>query len=109
MSCASPPFEIRQGDTLPRLEGLATYKDRFDKIRAFNFTGWTNLTFTMIKGATTVTGAATGNEAGLLTYQWSPGDTAIPGRYLGTFHGTSPEGFEQTFPTKGSIQIDVTT
>lgn len=105
----SIPFEIRQGDRLPVIEGLATFKDRHGKIRSFNFTNWTSLIFTMVRGATTVTGAATGNDAGLLSYQWADGDTALPGRYIGKFTGISPEGLLQTFPTKGYIQIDVTT
>lgn len=63
----------------------------------------------MSKGADTITGAATGNEAGRLRYQWSSSDTAIAGRWQGKFIGISPEGFTQTFPTKGFIQIDVTT
>lgn len=102
-------FLIRSGDELPVLRGRATFRDASGAIKTFSFTGWTGLTF-MASGAglPTITGPATGDAAGILSYQWQPGDTDTPGTYEGKFFGNDPSGFQQTFPTKGFVAIEIT-
>lgn len=40
-------------------------------------------------------------------YDWSPGDTATPGRYLGEFKVAYPGGRVRTFPPVGYLHINV--
>lgn len=99
MSCDADAFVIRQGDRLPELEAGAE-----DCEGPFDFTGW-SLTFRM-SGPVEVSGAATGTAAGVLSYAWAAGDTAVPGTYGAVFVGTK-DGKQQTFPTRGVITVIV--
>jgi hypothetical protein len=107
VSCSS--FVIRAGDELPVLRGRATYRDAAGVVKPFSFTGWTGLTFlATATGLAPITGPATGDADGLLSYQWNPADTDIAGTYEGKFFGNDPDGYQQTFPTKGFITIEIT-
>lgn len=100
MSC-DEPFHIRRGDTLPIFQADAKVEG---KPFLFATGGWTVITFEM-SGPVLVTGAATGDDTGLLTYAWIAGDTATPGTYEAVFRGTALDGNHQTFPTSGSITV----
>jgi hypothetical protein len=91
-------LEIPRGDLLPVYVADARTCDG-----QFSFIGWT-LTFRMI-GPVVVTGAATGDEHGVLTYAWVAGDTDLPGDYEPLFVGISPAGKPQTFRVSGIIRI----
>lgn len=101
MSCDAEPVHIRRGDTLPVLECDAKTCDGPFK---FVTGGWTVITFEM-SGPVVVTGSATGDDAGLLTYPWVAGDTDTPGAYDAVFRGTALDGNRQTWPTTGAITI----
>lgn len=104
MTCADigghPVLELVAGDLLP-----AYVADASDCDGPFDFTGWT-LTFEMA-GPVTVTGAATGDASGVLTYVWADGDTDIPGDYRPLFIGVSPapESKPRTFVVDGVVRI----
>ncbi|HET9893218.1 MAG TPA: hypothetical protein VFQ42_22260 [Mycobacterium sp.] len=94
-------FPIRQGDLLPALTAVA-----FKLSGAVDFTAYTGgITFRMVKGSTVITGTATGDALGNLTYQWQSGDTAIAGTYAATFHGVDGGGRPQTFPTDRNLTV----
>jgi len=95
-------FRVRtmmQGDLLP--EFVVDVSDCGD---LFDFDGWT-LTFS-IRGPVIRTGPATGDDQGVLTYQWVAGDTDVPGEYEAVFVGVSPGGRQQTFLVEGMLRID---
>lgn len=70
----------------------------------FDFTGWT-LTIT-VDGPVTVTGAATGDASGNITYAWTAGQTAMPGDYAVYVVGTSPAPAKQrTFRLPDLVSI----
>lgn len=106
MSCGEAigdPIEVHQGDLLPIVEVAVTYQCNR---QPFDFTGWTGITFTL-EGPTTITGPATGDSNGVLTFVWGAGTTDVPGSYEGRFRGTSPDGKPRTFPTSGYIPVEI--
>jgi hypothetical protein len=60
------------------------------------------VTFKMVRGTTVITGAATGDAAGNLTYAWATHDLDIAGTYAAAFIGTDGSGKTETFPTAGN-------
>jgi hypothetical protein len=102
----SVAFPIRQGNLLPVFVGKVTYRDDDGKLRNFDFTGWTALTFTAVGPRKTITGSAIGIREKLY-YHWTGTDTNTPDTYKATFRGVDPEGRPQTFPTKGELLIEV--
>ena len=102
------PFVIRAGDELPVLRVRATYLDATGNPQPISFTGWSGLTFlATAAGLPSITGPAMGDDNGVLSYQWNPADTDAAGTYEGKFTGLDPSGFQQTFPTKGFITIEI--
>ncbi len=91
------------GDLLP-----VFIADVADHGRRFDFTGWTGLAFTL-SGPVTITGSATGDSRGVLTYVWTAGQTATPGEYTAYFRGTSPapESKIRTFEVEGVFRIQL--
>jgi hypothetical protein len=65
------------------------------------------VTFKMVSGATTVTGTATGDANGNLTYAWAPTDLAVPGTYAATFTAVGEEGLLETMPSGTNLEIVV--
>jgi len=63
--------------------------------------------FRMVLGATIITGPATGDAAGNLTYPWGTHDLDIPGTYAAYFVGTDASGKTETFPDGANLQIVV--
>lgn len=115
VGCEQASFLVRAGDLLPVLEvyvrvchgRVLVFLEPSSEGDAFDFTGWTGLTFAMT-GPADVTGSATPDiPTGKLTYTWLAGNTAVPGFYQGTFYGTSPTAKLQTFPTKGYVSIEI--
>lgn len=102
MSCGSrDAHEIGQGDQEPALE----VEVKLECGDAFDFTGWTDITFTM-EGPTTITGPA-GVDGNVLSFAFGPGTTDVPGSYQGRFRGVSPTGKPRRFPTRGYIPVEV--
>lgn len=102
MSCGGPGrvFELWQGDLLPvYVVDVKTCAGEFD------FTGWT-VVFRM-RGPVQVSGPASGDSHGVLTYVWAAGDTSVAGDYEPLFVGTSPEGKQQTFHVAGTVRVSV--
>jgi hypothetical protein len=95
--------EIRQGDRLPALRAVAFTESGL--VDLTQFTG--GITFRMVKGATVITGSATGDAIGNLTYQWHVGDTAIAGSYAATFTAIDGAGRQETFPTAQNLAVIV--
>ena len=106
-------FTLKRGDTSPAL--IATLKDRDGQ--PVNLTSATVL-FVMratdsisgstprIQGAMQVATDQVANR-GQVTYQWSAGDTDLPGSFAGEFVVTWPTGREQTFPTTGFVTVQI--
>lgn len=88
-----------QGDLLPVF--VVDIRDCDERV---DFTGWT-LTFQM-RGPVMRTGAATGDDQGVVTYVWAPGDTDVPGEYGVLFVGISPAGKQQTFPVDAVLRVE---
>jgi hypothetical protein len=112
-------FVIKSGDTLPALS--ATLED---KSGAVDLTGATvqfrlaaTVATTNSDGCVTYspstvqfTKSATVTDAplGAVAYNWSTGDAATTGYFLGEFIATFASGKKQTFPTTGFIPVVVT-
>ena len=69
------------------------------------FTG--GIVFKMVSGATVVTGTATGDAQGNLTYPWGATDLALPGTYAATFTGTDAGSKKGTMPSGFNLTIIV--
>lgn len=82
------------------------------RARAFTSEGYVDLTvfasvaFRMV-GPVTVTGAATGDASGNLSYTWGAGDTATPGEYQAVWRCTDGSGKVQTFPQGASLTVEI--
>lgn len=94
---------MRQGDRLPPVTASA-----FTAAGFIDFTAFSSITFRMVSGSTVVTGTATGDAHGNLSYAWQAGDTNVPGTYEAVFIATDDSGKLQTFPTDTNLTIVVT-
>ena len=94
---------IRQGDLLPALVAQATTETGV--VDLTQFVG--GITFRMVCGSTVVTGPATGDASGNLTYNWNSGDTNVAGTYSAVFIGTDGTGKTETFPTGSNLTVIV--
>src|SRR5262245_12724747 len=93
---------VPQGTLLPVL------KESFaDSAGVIDFTQFSSIAWTMKHndGSPTVTGSATGDALGNVTYTWVAGDTATKGTYQGYFIGTTAGGKTQRFPTTGVVSV----
>lgn len=85
------------------------------KVLAFTEAGVVNfpveypggVTFRMVSGATVVTGAASGDAFGVLTYQWGATDLDIVGTYAAYFIATDGAGKTESFPRGYNLEIVV--
>ena len=108
MAVDTTTFTIRQGSLLPVLPTTGT---RAGGVVDFTtFTG--GLTFKMVchhrdGTTTTITGPATGDNAGNLSYVWQTGDTDVAGTYEAVFEGIDGAGKPETFPTKYNLVVVV--
>ena len=97
--------ELRAGDRLPALvltpRRAADCEGGDEDFDPADYTAWT---FTAV-GPVTLTGVMTYDaDAGTLTWAWTAGQTAAPGRYLLTVAATSG-GLARTFPTVGEVEL----
>lgn len=97
------PDPIRQNDTAPPFTAIASNKNG----PLLLATRFMSVTFRMVGEGKIITGAATYDDAGNLTYQWQAGDTDTPGNYVITFLGVDDAGREQTIPTAGNIAATI--
>lgn len=94
----------RQGDGGPPV--LANAVDDSGPIKFA--TQYTALMFRMVFGTTIVTGTATGDDAGNLTYNFAPTDLATAGTYNAVFVATANStGRPETFPTGENLTVIV--
>lgn len=91
---------IRQGDRLPTLRAVA-----FTATGVVDFTQFVSISFRMVNGETVVTGPASGDASGNLSYAWASGDTDVPGTYAAVFIAVDGTGRQETFPTDSNIEI----
>jgi hypothetical protein len=100
--------KIRQGSLLP---ALVTQGTRAGALVDFTtFTG--GIVFKMVchhrdGTTTTVTGPATSDASGSLSYQWQPGNTDVAGTYSATFTGIDGGARPETFPTAYDLVVVV--
>lgn len=103
-------FKIKRNDTQPY---LAVQMKSEDTGNALNLTAGSKIYFnlstndnsytTVLSGAATVTGSATGE----CEYRWAAGDTARSGLYLAEFQVTYNDGAVLTLPNDHSLLIDI--
>lgn len=101
-------YAIKQGDTLPPLiatllQGIGTPQDLTGCTVTFRMETLAGQTI-VNEGACTIVGLPT---AGTVQYAWGPTDTAAAGLYEGEFHVTFAGGAKATFPTLGTITIEI--
>lgn len=65
------------------------------------------VTFRMVSGTTVITGAASGDAAGNLVYQWGVGDLDDVGTYAAVFIATDGSGLTEMFPTDLNLEVVV--
>ena len=92
----------RQGDRLPAIKAQA-----FTETGAVDLTTFASITFRMVCGSTVVTGTASGDASGNLTYNLGASDTAVAGTYNAYFIGTDGLGNKETFPTGENLTVVV--
>lgn len=92
---------MHQGDLLPIVRARAFDAGAFLNLPAL----FTSIAFRMVSGSTVITGPATGDANGNLTYTWQAGDTAVPGTYEACFIGTTAGGQVQTLPSSTHLTI----
>lgn len=99
-------MKIRQNDLLPPMKANA-FTDSGPVTLATTFTG--GIVFRMVHtDGTVVTGAATGDDLGNLTYNWAAGNTTKVGIYAAVFIGTVTAGAKpQTFPTDSNLVVEI--
>lgn len=94
--------KFRQGTRLPSLQAVA-----YTKTGNVDLTQFASITFRMVSGSTVVTGPASGDAQGNLTYQWGASDLAVVGTYTAYFIATDGLGKTETFPTDQNLVIEV--
>ena len=104
-------FVIKQGDTSPALEATLTdgAGDPFDITGAtvtFHMTAVGNegTNQPVVDADATVVDAG----AGVVQYDWAPGDTADSGVYSAEFEVTYNSGVTETFPNDGYFEVVIT-
>ncbi len=90
----------RQGDRLPAIKAQA-----FTATNNVDLTQFASITFRMVCGATVVTGPASGDANGNLTYNLGASDTAVPGTYSAYFIATDGTGKVETLPTGENLTV----
>lgn len=106
-------FTIKRNDTLPNL--LVHVIDRGDlyEKRAFNLSGVTAVTFSMINTdcdyhkISLKTAGIFCVSGGTLQYTWSPEDTNESGNYVGEFELNFADGGKMSVPQIGGINIEI--
>lgn len=92
---------ITQGDTATPIQARAFTADDFVDLTAF-----ASVAFRMV-GPVTITGAATGDALGNLSYTWAAGNTATVGEYQAVWIATDGSGKTQTFPQGASLTVTI--
>jgi hypothetical protein len=92
---------IRQGDTATPLTAKAFDADGYTDLTAF-----ASIAFRMV-GPDTITGAATGDALGNLSYAWASGDTDTVGEYDAVWVCTDGSGKTQTFPQGTNLTVTI--
>lgn len=95
-------FEFRQGCTHSPLR-VTAFDDAGRVDFPTKFPG--GVTFKMVIGAIIITGAATGDSSGGLSYQWAAHDLDITGTGSVLFHGTDGAGRVEAFPRGRNLSI----
>lgn len=97
-SVPEPTKHFRQGMTHRPLQVKA-----YRASGRVNFTTeFSSITFKMVNGSTIITGSATGDALGILTYQWAANDLNVAGTYAGYFIATDGAARKETFPDDGT-------
>jgi hypothetical protein len=107
----SHTFEIKQGDTSPRIETTLYDGDGV----ALDLTAALTVTLTMeacdhprAKVLDNAAASFTADATGSVWYQWVAGNTATVGRYNIEWRVTYPLGMVTTIPSKGYDTVEVT-
>lgn len=104
---AHEDFRIKRNDLLPVLER----RIRDDSGAPLNLTTAESVRFVMRRpnGAVVVDGDCTieDREGGIVSYEWTEGDTATKGAYVGEFEVTFEDGKVLTAPTVSYLKIKV--
>jgi hypothetical protein len=90
---------ITAGDTATPIRARAFTAADFVDLTVFS-----SIAFRMV-GPVTVTGAATGDALGNLSYAWASGDTDDVGTYAAVWICTDGTGRTQTFPQGTSLTV----
>ena len=102
-------MRIRQGARLPALKGVAIVPEPSPGLPPsfVDLTQFVSITFRMVCGTSVVTGVASGDVNGNLTYNWGASDTAVVGKYAAYFIGTDTNGKIAYFPSDQDLVVDV--
>jgi hypothetical protein len=101
MSTLTDRITLTAGDTATPIRARAFTADGY-----VNLTVFASIAFRMV-GPVTVTGAATGDALGNLSYAWAAGDTATVGDYQAVWLATDGSGKTQTFPQGASLTVTI--
>jgi hypothetical protein len=101
MSTLTDRITLTAGDTATPIRARAFTPDGYVDLTVF-----ASVAFRMV-GPVTITGAATGDALGNLSYAWAAGDTATPGEYAAVWRCTDSSGKTQTFPQGGSLTVTI--
>lgn len=100
-------FTIKQNDTSPAIEAALKTPTK----QAVNLIGATVMFHMMDEGGRVLvanTAVVVDDEAGLIRYDWRPGDTNAEGPCKAEFQVTYEDESVETFPNNGYIKIKIT-
>lgn len=105
-------FQIKQNDTLPSLSINLKSRACLDSVVAFNLSGVTACTFSMIDNCgnlkvSSMPATITCYSGGKVQYAWNPGDTDTAGKFKAEFELFFSDGNKMTVPTLGAIDVNI--
>lgn len=108
-------FKIKTDDTYPPLQVSVSTKGNLTQPTAFNMSGVTGVTFTMVDDCNNnkvyaQSGSILCSSGGTIQYQWQDGDTDTDGTYFGEFklYLSGGSGTRMSIPYMGGIKIEIT-
>lgn len=112
MPLSSQDFTIKRNDTLPKLELSITGRGCLGQVLAFNLSGATGVTFSMIdtQGNYKIAqkaGQILSSSGGTIQYSWEAEDTNQEGVFNGEFQINYSSGDRLTVPQQGFISIEI--
>ncbi len=112
MPLSKRDFIIKRNDTLPALRLNIFDKGCLGRVEAFDLTGATGVTFTMVDASGNYKvakkdGVIVSSSGGTIQYNWAAEDTDEHGMFKGEFQLSYINGGRLTIPQQGYLTIEI--